>query len=750
MPGFTRFAIVLFIALLPLGCASTQPTGSSASFPLTIYDEDSGVWVPAGPGQRGQGATRLPQADLMAYQASGPFLISMDKLPSEAALPDLARMVEMREKGRIEKPIPEAAAEKLRAKALLLPPAAMAQRANEAVGPGPQAPTTGSGFDSLDYTECCGGGGNVPADSELAVGPNHIIAVVNVAFESYDKNGNSLQGPTTFSSFFSGTPNCSNVFDPNVIYDEKEDRFILGIDADGTDYCIAVSPKGTPFGTWDSYSFPTDVGGNFFDYPHAGVGNEAIYIGANMFGTSSFVEGRVWAVNKADLYGGALTLRIRSASTGTQSTPQPMNLHGWSDGSWPASGPHYILTDGPYDGARYGVWSWGDPFGVNTFVQKGLVNLNLATGVTAGMPVDAPQSGRRPKLDGNDWRVQDAEYRKGYIWMTNTIACNPGGGTVDCVRWAQIDPEDTPSPSVVDAGVYSSDGEYRIFADLAVDECENMAVGYTKTSSSMYPGVYVSGRESGDPLGTLQNEVQVKAGEIKYTSFQFGTTHRWGDYTAMTIDPDGKTFWYMGQYSKNTGTTNGRWGNFIAPFSFASCGGTPPPEPLAPGQATDPDPDGSTLVSISANLGWTAGSNAEKHNVYIGTAAQRANLPLVSFEQSGTSFNPDLTYDTTYYWRVDEVNTVGTQMGAEWSFKTEMQLPQPTLVPSSSNNGKTWTATVTGPVGQTLAGTWSPNTGTPSPSCVSNVCTMEQIPKKEAQVVFTQDGTGTEVTVLKP
>jgi len=39
----------------------------------------------------------------------------------------------------------------------------------------------------------------------------------------------------------------------------------------------------------------------------------------------------------------------------------------------------------------------------------------------------------------------------------------------------------------------------------------------------------------------------------------------------MTIAPDGTTFWYLGEYSKNTGTTNGRWGNYIGSFSYPNC-----------------------------------------------------------------------------------------------------------------------------------------------------------------------------------
>lgn len=741
MSNFKRLGLALFVALLPMACVSTPPDSTGASFPLTIYDDNSGIWVPADPASRGTGSPRLPQANRLAYQANGPYPLALSKLPPQAALPDLSRMVELKDKGRIKKPIPEEAADKLRADALLLPPAAMVQRANEASGPGPQSPASGGGFDSLDYTDCCGGGGNVPADSELAVGPDHIIAVVNVAFEIYDKSGTRLQGPTTFASFFAGVANCSSVFDPNVVYDEKADRFILAIDGNGTDSCIAASASGDPMGTWNRYSFATDVGGNFFDYPHTGVGEDAIYMGANMF-ASSFVEGRVWAIDKVALYAGSPAVAVVTFSTGGESTPQPMNLHGFAQGTWPSAGaPHYILTDGPYDGARYGVWSWTDPFGSNVLVNKGTVNLNAFTGVTAGAPLDAPQSGNNIKLDGNDWRVQDAEYRNGDIWMADTIACNPGAGSVDCVRWARIDP--TGTPLIIDAGVYGSDGQYRIFADLAVDDCDNMSIGYTRTSTAMYPSVYVTGRESTDAAGTLQSEVQVKAGEIAYTSFQTGRTHRWGDYTEMAIDPDGQTFWYMGQYSKNTGTTSGRWGNWIASFSFASCGGGPVP----PGQASNPSPaNGGSNVSINADLAWTAGANATSHNVYFGTDSTPDSTESLG-NQSGTSYNlGTLSNSTSYYWRIDEVNGVGTTAGNVWSFTTEAG-GAPTLVGSSVNNGKTWTARVQNSNGAALTGTWSTNT---SPCASQTTCSLSSLSKKLASVKFTRTSDGAQVTVFKP
>lgn len=478
--------------------------------------------------------------------------------------------------------VPEAEMEALRRASEHLPASGNIAQAQAADGPASNAPTAGVAFDSIDYTECCGGGGNVPPDPELAVGPNHAIAVVNVAFEIYNKSGASLVGPTTFASFFASNSHCTGVFDPNALYDEETGRYILGIDADGDYYCLAVSQTGNPTGSWWVYAFPTASGSDFFDYPHAGVGRDAIYMGANIFGTTSFKESRVWAFDKTAMYSGNPAASVSKALPDSEDTPQPLHLHGFAQGTWPSSGPHYFFTETDYDGAQYSVWSWNNPFGGTSPSKVGTVNLVTATGVAAGMPLNVPQSGGST-IQGNDYRPQDFEYRNGYAWSVSTIACNPGGGTVNCIRWAKINPA---TATVVDAGVYGSNGQYRFFGDLAVNHCNDMAVGYTKSSTSMWPSIFYTGRKAGDAAGTLQAEAQLKAGEIAYTAFD-GIPRRWGDYTEMTIAPDGVTFWYLGEYSKNTGTTSGRWGTYIGSFTYADCttgGPTPTPTntPIGP------------------------------------------------------------------------------------------------------------------------------------------------------------------------
>jgi hypothetical protein len=72
-------------------------------------------------------------------------------------------------------------------------------------------------------------------------------------------------------------------------------------------------------------------------------------------------------------------------------------------------------------------------------------------------------------------------------------------------------------------------------------------------------------------------------------------------------------------------------------------------------------------VVRNAVLSWTPGSHATSHDVYFGSGSPP---PFVQ-NQATASFDPgDLDSLTTYHWRIDEVNDVGTTMGAEWSFTT--------------------------------------------------------------------------------
>ena len=414
-------------------------------------------------------------------------------------------------------------------------------------------PTVLTGFDSIDSNECCGGGTVVPPDPEMAAGPSHLIAVVNLALEVYDKSGNSLAGPVTYGTFFAplGATCSTGGFDPNVLYDESTDRFYIGVDGDGDSYCLAVSQTSDATGAYWLYNFPVSPGSIFFDYPHAGVGNDAVYVGANLFGSG---QGWVYALEKAPMLSGNIAAWVgQQLNTGHQ-TPQPMNLHGWQQGTWPLTGPHYIFAGTTFGNARsFELYSWDDPFGANNFQYITNFDLQAIHGVPVGSPIGSVQQGGAT-ITGNDPRPLDFEYRNGYGYTAMTVSCNPGSGTVNCVQWAKVN---LATQTIAETDVFATNGQYRYFPDMAADHCGNALVGYTKSSASSFPGTWAAG-----PVvaGSNPAETLLKAGDQTYSAF----ADRWGDYTGMTIDPDGVTFWYLGEYSKTNGNTSANWGDWIS------------------------------------------------------------------------------------------------------------------------------------------------------------------------------------------
>jgi hypothetical protein len=132
----------------------------------------------------------------------------------------------------------------------------------------------------------------------------------------------------------------------------------------------------------------------------------------------------------------------------------------------------------------------------------------------------------------------------------------------------------------------------------------------------------------------------------------------------------------------------------------------------SPGQASSPDPaNSSTGVSITADLSWTAGNNATSHDVYFGTSSPGT----FQGNQSGTTYDPGtMTASTTYYWRIDEVNSNGTTTGTVWSFTTGSSDYNDSefvswTIPDKMAKGQTYTVDVT--FKNTGTKTWAENVG---------------------------------------
>ncbi|WP_160114797.1 discoidin domain-containing protein [Aquimarina sp. AU474] len=90
-----------------------------------------------------------------------------------------------------------------------------------------------------------------------------------------------------------------------------------------------------------------------------------------------------------------------------------------------------------------------------------------------------------------------------------------------------------------------------------------------------------------------------------------------------------------------------------------------------PGTANTPNPvNGGAGISTGTSLSWSAGSDTNSHNVYFGTSSILGSADFKG-NQISTSYTPgSLNTSSTYYWRVDEVNSLGTTTGPVWSFTT--------------------------------------------------------------------------------
>ncbi len=152
-------------------------------------------------------------------------------------------------------------------------------------------------------------------------------------------------------------------------------------------------------------------------------------------------------------------------------------------------------------------------------------------------------------------------------------------------------------------------------------------------------------------------------------------------WTALANVPEFARASGLPGYAANTTVSfGGIEAKFVKLTIATNWGGITPPTGLAevrffyvPVQARAPQPaTAATGVSISTDLNWRPGREAGSHKVYFGSDPNAvAKGTGAAKTVTDHSFAPGaLNLGTTYYWRVDEVNTV-TYPGDVWSFTTQ-------------------------------------------------------------------------------
>jgi hypothetical protein len=470
--------------------------------------------------------------------------------------------------------------------------------------PSAPAPAPLITFDGLDFATW---GGGHPPDTNGDVGPTYYIQTVNTSIGIYNKSNGNRVAAFTFNTFmsqgnFGNVCDTNNNGDPVVLYDTFEDRWVIsdiafivqgnGANASpGNFQCIAVSKTGDPVsGGWNFYSFRTDAG--LGDYPKFGIWPDGLYLTVDIFSygsTPTFVKPQLYVFNKAQMYAGAPTVQTALFDIpSSEFALLPSNAR-LQTGTPPTGSPNYVAV----------VWQFLNAFSVyKAHVDWNSISLSTFTGpfmatdtfwwsqlASANQTAPTPQN-RNDELYARIMMQNQYTNIGGVesLWAGQTAGnTNPTSNitvTQSSVRYYQVKVTGgTVEANTTQSFTYApADTIWRYMPSVAVDRAGNMAIGYTTSNATTNPALKYAGRLSTDAANSITLTEQTL---FQGTGAQSGlcggaTCTRWGDYSAMSLDPDGCTFWYTNEYYAVNGLNNlTRIGSFkFSPCTVVGAGGT--------------------------------------------------------------------------------------------------------------------------------------------------------------------------------
>lgn len=412
------------------------------------------------------------------------------------------------------------------------------------------------------------GGSGVPPDPNGDVGPNHYVQMVNSSFAIYNKSGGLLTGPTAINQLWAGAGgNCeaNNDGDPIVLYDGLADRWLLSQFSSPNHICAAVSQSADPTGAYFLYEFNVS---EFPDYFKFGVWPDAYYMSANQSTYTAF------AFDRARMLAG-LPATFQKF-TGQTNLLLPSDLDGPLGP--PAGSPDYFYTfkDSSFHGGgvdRLEVFAFHADFTTpanSTFTLVASIPVAGFTYTVCGFFTLAciPQPAPGEKVDAvSEWPMWRLAYHNfgTHEALVGNFTVDVGSGHAG-IRWFELHKSGGGTWTLYQEGTHAPDAHHRFMGSIAQDKDGNIALGYTTSSATLTPTLRYATRLASDPLGTLQSEVTLIAGGGVQTS----GFNRWGDYSAMSIDPaDECTFWYTGEYY--AATSAGSWTTRVGAFKIPSC-----------------------------------------------------------------------------------------------------------------------------------------------------------------------------------
>ena len=426
------------------------------------------------------------------------------------------------------------------------------------------APTLSTNFAGISYT------GWYPPDQIMAVGPSHVLVMVNSSLAIYEKTGGAAVSTSTLGDWFSNvSPGTTMIFDPKCAYDQWNGRYILlalalNTTSNESYYLISVSQTNDATGLWWNWKLNAKLNGstdtsNWADYPQIGFDSStsgAVYITSNQFAFGgNFQYSKLRILKKSELYAGSsLTWydfwNKKNSNGSAVFTWQPVQTMSSTTGEW------LVNTVSSSSGNAVSLWKVTNPTSATPTLKR-VANVSVRA---YSAPPDGKQKGGTTLIDTGDCRLYNAVFQNNHVYTTTTEAYKWGdNSTESAIRYLKIS---TSTQKTVLDKTYGGNEAYYSYPAINVDSSDNIYLVFSRYSSKEYGCVRFSGRKTTDTK--MQGSASLKAGEAYYVRKVSQNRNRWGDYSGIARDPSNGSIWLYGEYAK----PSNQWGTWIGKTKF--------------------------------------------------------------------------------------------------------------------------------------------------------------------------------------
>ncbi len=398
-----------------------------------------------------------------------------------------------------------------------------------------------------------------PADPYVAVGPDHVVQVVNVEMRIQGRQGEGVgTHDTALSALFLLPSPLDNPpgpvtfnTDPRVIYDSLHGRWLASetsYDCDtyggatfGHGYLDwAISDTADPTGLWTIYSLGyTDL---LPDYPGVGTSTDKVVLSANMYAftgpSCTFATSPgppdIVALDWGQLAAGGNIEFIAVAAPGLFTVRPALQVPATSTTVFGVA-EDLATGDVEYVTVTGTVPSPGSSLNISaTDMTTGATALDAFADPTK-LPDPRQPGVNSPLVGAVDERPTDAIWQANRLLFVATTNCHVPADTIDrdCVRVGELNTSTSP-PSQRQDFLLSQNNEDLYFGGVGLSYNGSLHVTYSRSSpaASDYISGYAVYQLPGDPPNQVSPEEKVLAGTADYT-----LGDRWGDYLGVAADP---------------------------------------------------------------------------------------------------------------------------------------------------------------------------------------------------------------------